>query len=62
MRNDLAIAVLCAALGGCASSSAEITPAYISPVIYQSYSCQQLALEDVPYTVLFPSGLGLYPR
>ena len=45
MRNDLAIAVLCAALGGCASSSAEITPAYISPVIYQSYSCQQLALE-----------------
>jgi hypothetical protein len=33
------------ALGGCASSSAEITPAYISPVAYQNYTCQQLALE-----------------
>ena len=44
MRN-MGIVVLGAALYGCASSSAEITPAYISPVIYQSYSCQQLALE-----------------
>ena len=44
MRN-VGIVVLGAALCGCASSSAEITPAYISPVIYQSYSCQQLALE-----------------
>jgi len=44
MRN-MGIVVLGAALCGCASSSAEITPAYISPVIYQSYSCQQLALE-----------------
>jgi hypothetical protein len=34
-----------AALAGCASSSAEITPAYVSPVAYQSYTCQQLALE-----------------
>jgi hypothetical protein len=34
-----------AALGGCASSSAEITPAYVSPVAYQGYTCQQLALE-----------------
>jgi hypothetical protein len=32
-------------LGGCASSAADITPAYISPVAYQSYTCQQLALE-----------------
>jgi len=44
MRN-LGIVVLGAALCGCASSSAEIMPAYISPVIYQGYSCQQLALE-----------------
>jgi hypothetical protein len=41
----LGIVLLGAALGGCASSSAEITPAYISPVIYQGYTCQQLALE-----------------
>jgi hypothetical protein len=39
------IVAFCAALGGCASSSADITPAYVSPVAYQSYTCQQLALE-----------------
>ncbi|ABA04751.1 lipoprotein, putative [Nitrobacter winogradskyi Nb-255] len=37
--------LLCAALGGCASSSNEITAAYVSPVMYQGYTCQQLALE-----------------
>jgi hypothetical protein len=44
MRN-LGIVVLGAALGGCASSSAEITPAYVSPVMYQQYTCPQLAQE-----------------
>jgi hypothetical protein len=44
MRN-LGIVALCAALAGCASSAADITPAYVSPVQYQSYNCQQLALE-----------------
>ena len=32
-------------LAGCASSAADITPTYVSPVQYQSYNCQQLALE-----------------
>jgi hypothetical protein len=41
----LGIVALGAALGGCASSSSDITPAYVSPVQYQSYTCQQLALE-----------------
>jgi hypothetical protein len=41
----LGIVALCAALGGCASSAADITPAYVSPVVYQSFTCQQLALE-----------------
>jgi len=41
----LGIAALGAALGGCASSSADITPAYVSPVAYQTYTCPQLALE-----------------
>jgi hypothetical protein len=41
----LGIAALDAALGGCASSSADIAPAYVSPVAYQSYTCQQLAIE-----------------
>ena len=39
------VVALGAALGGCASSSADITPTYISPVTYQSFTCQQLALE-----------------
>jgi hypothetical protein len=39
------IVVLGTALAGCASTSAEIAPAYVSPVAYQSYTCQQLALE-----------------
>jgi hypothetical protein len=41
----LGIVALGAALGGCASSSSDITPAYVSPVIYQGYTCKQLALE-----------------
>ena len=41
----LGIVVLGAALGGCASNSADIMPAYVSPVAYQTYTCQQLALE-----------------
>src|SRR5882757_192795 len=44
MRN-LGIVALAAALGGCASAASDIAPAYISPVAYQSYTCQQLALE-----------------
>jgi hypothetical protein len=39
------IVALCAALGGCASSAADISPAYVSPVAYQGYTCQQLAME-----------------
>jgi hypothetical protein len=44
MRN-LGIVVLGAALAGCASSSADITATYVSPVQYSSYNCQQLGLE-----------------
>ncbi|MCK1367060.1 hypothetical protein [Bradyrhizobium sp. 62] len=44
MRN-LGVAVLAAALAGCASSSSDISAAYVSPVQYQQYNCQQLALE-----------------
>jgi thiamine biosynthesis protein ThiC len=41
----LLVAALGAALGGCASSAADITPTYVSPVTYQSFTCQQLGLE-----------------
>ncbi|UQR60287.1 hypothetical protein LRP30_25090 [Bradyrhizobium sp. C-145] len=37
--------VLAPALAGYASSAADITPADVSSVQYQSYTCQQLALE-----------------
>jgi hypothetical protein len=32
-------------LGGCASKSSEVTATYISPMAYQSHSCQQLVME-----------------
>jgi hypothetical protein len=43
--HKIGIVALGAALGGCASSSSDIAPSYVSPVAYQSYTCQQLALE-----------------
>ena len=44
MRN-LSFVALAIALAGCASSSSDIAPSYVSPVAYQSHTCQQLALE-----------------
>lgn len=44
MRN-LIVAVFATALAGCASSSSDISATYVSPVQYQQYTCQQLALE-----------------
>lgn len=41
----LGIVALGAALGGCASSAADIAPAYVSPITYQSFTCQQLGQE-----------------
>lgn len=32
-------------LAGCASKSEDITPAYISPVTYQNFTCEQLQRE-----------------
>ena len=40
-----ALAAVAAALGGCASSSQDISAAYVSPVMYQNHTCQQLAME-----------------
>ncbi len=37
--------ILALILVGCASKAAEVTPAYVSPMMYQSYNCQQLAAE-----------------
>src|SRR5262245_21947253 len=32
-------------LANCATKSSEITAAYVSPISYQGYTCQQLAME-----------------
>src|ERR1700726_4757056 len=58
----LGIVALGAALGGCASSSAEITPAYVSPVIYQQYDCQQLAMEAQAVSARAASLSGVQDR
>ena len=41
----LGVVALGAALGGCASSAEDIMLAYVSPVMYQQYTCLQLAQE-----------------
>lgn len=45
MRNLVMAALAGLALAGCASRSSEISAAYVSPVAYQNYTCQQLAQE-----------------
>src|SRR5262245_32245503 len=42
---SLKILPLCALIAGCASSSAEVRPSYVSPLQYQNLSCQQLGAE-----------------
>jgi hypothetical protein len=44
VRNSTAV-LIALALAGCASNAADVTPTYVSPVLYQSYSCPQLAAE-----------------
>jgi hypothetical protein len=45
MRNLGLAAIVALTVAGCASKSSDITPAYVSPVMYQGYTCQQLAQE-----------------
>jgi hypothetical protein len=45
MRNLGLAAIAALMVAGCASKSSDIMPAYVSPVMYQGYSCQQLAQE-----------------
>ena len=45
MRKLLAAVAATALLAGCATSPKDIAPAYVSPVLYQNLSCQQLAAE-----------------
>jgi len=36
----------CTVLSGCASSSKDITPVYVSPLQYNDFSCSQIAAEQ----------------
>lgn len=44
-RTIVATAALAALVSGCATNPKDIAPAYVSPVLYQNLSCEQLALE-----------------
>lgn len=44
MRKSVAV-LTALLLAGCASKASEITPAYVSPIQYQSFTCPQLAAE-----------------
>jgi hypothetical protein len=45
MRRGIAAALAALLLAGCASSSSDITPTYVSPIMYQNHTCPQLAQE-----------------
>lgn len=45
MHRRIVAVIAALSLAGCASKSADIAPAYVSPMQYQSYTCQQLAAE-----------------
>ncbi len=44
-RDLFLICVTASVLAGCASKSADIAPAYVSPVTYQNFTCDQLQAE-----------------
>ena len=46
MKTTATITAAAVALAGCATSSKEIASAYVSPMQYQSYDCDQLAAES----------------
>ena len=46
MRRLVTVAV-CATLAGCATSPKDIAPSYVSPILYQNLSCDQLSQEAV---------------
>jgi hypothetical protein len=45
MELKFSVVAMAVILAGCASKSAEISPNFVSPVLYQNYTCQQLGAE-----------------
>ncbi|MEQ1610472.1 MAG: hypothetical protein ABL956_16115 [Hyphomonadaceae bacterium] len=46
MKKSLVAIVFAASVAGCATNPGNVTAQYVSPLQYQSYSCQQLAAES----------------
>ncbi len=44
-RNYFMVPAVALLLADCASKSSEVTANYVSPIMYQSYDCQQLGME-----------------
>lgn len=45
IRNIAATAVMAALVSGCATNPKDIAPSYVSPILYQNLTCDQLAQE-----------------
>ena len=45
MKKSLSFLVIITMLGGCATGSSKIVPAYVSPMQYKDYSCDQMTAE-----------------
>jgi hypothetical protein len=45
IKGYLAAGAAAIVIAGCATSSSEIRPSYVSPLQYQSFSCQQIGAE-----------------
>jgi hypothetical protein len=45
MKRWISAVMIAACLGGCATYSEKIAPSYVSPVLYESLSCRQIAEE-----------------
>ena len=45
IRNIAATAVMAALVSGCATNPKDIAPSYVSPILYQNLTCEQLAQE-----------------
>ncbi|MGV3491198.1 MAG: hypothetical protein ACO1OG_07740 [Devosia sp.] len=45
MKRTITLVAACAVLAGCATSPKDIAPAYVSPILYQNLTCDQLAQE-----------------
>jgi len=45
MKRVTAFLIIASSVAGCATASKDIASSYVSPVVYQSYDCQQIAEE-----------------